>query len=247
LNKIIFQDKRDRFIGGPDRYKEITSNRYILGHITDILNKSGCQELKYLDIGCSEGIGSVYLKNILEKILSKKIELYGTDISLKCRDSCIKNDIKFMKLDLNEDTLPFKDHFDIITVFEVIEHIFYTDFFIQSVYSALKPGGIAIITTLNTVSWKNRILVPLGIQPMNTEVSAENLGYGYRYEIIKNYMKKWKPAGHIRQFTLYSLEDFLKDNKFKVSLRFGIENWRYFRFLESLPNMCTSIGMVITK
>ena len=247
MKKVIFQDKRERFERGPNRYKEITLNSYILGHITDILNKSECQELRYLDIGCSEGDGSVYLKNTLERILSRKIESYGTDISLKCKENCVKNDIRFKQLDLNEDILPFKNYFDIITVFEVIEHIFYTDFFIQSVYSALKPGGVAVITTLNTVSWKNRILVPLGIQPMNTEVSAESLGYGYRYQFIKNYMKKWKPAGHIRQFTLYSLEDFLEDNKFKISLKFGIENWRFFKFLEIFPNMCTSIGMVMIK
>jgi hypothetical protein len=104
-----------------------------------------------------------------------------------------------------------------------------------------------LITTLNVVCWKNRILVPLGIQPFNTEVSTQKLSYGYRFGSLKQRMDTWKPAGHIRPFTIYSLCDLIQDNGFQVINSFGLENWKSFKFLEKLSkNMCTGM-LVIAK
>ena len=102
-----------------------------------------------------------------------------------------------------------------------------------------------MITTLNVVCWKNRILVPLGIQPINTEVSTRKLSYGYRLAGLKRRVDAWKPAGHIRPFTLHSLGDMLLDNGFAVVASYGLENWRAFKFLERIAkNMCTGILVI---
>src|SRR4030065_922278 len=98
--------------------------------------------------------------------------------------------------------------------------------------------GLLLVTTLNVVCWKNRIMVPLGIQPFNTEVSTRKLSYGYRFESLKKKMATWKPAGHIRPFTLYSLCEMLEDNGFTVIRSYGLENWWAFKFLKSIAKTC---------
>ncbi len=179
----------------------------------------------------------------IRDLVDLPVVVTGADGSKECQDSCERQGIKFSQLDLNVDRLSVKD-FQVATLFETIEHIFNTDFLLQSIRESIAKDGVLLITTLNVVCWKNRILVPLGIQPFNTEVSTEKLSYGYRIVALKNRMETWKPAGHIRPFTVYSLSDLLQDNGFQVVASFGLENWKGFRFLEKLSkNMCT--GMLI--
>lgn len=170
------------------------------------------------------------------------VKVVGVDASKKCEQQCRELKINFLRVDLGVDPIHITEPFQVVTLFETIEHIFNTDSLLQEIRSLLSKDGIFLVTTLNVACWKNRILVPLGIQPMNTEVSTKKLSYGYRLDSLKRRVDFWKPAGHIRPFTLYSLQDILQDNGFKIISTHGLENWRLFKILQYFSkNMCTGI------
>ena len=243
-----FYNHRERFEQTPDRYGELISKKPVIQLFSSLARdwKKNRESIKYLDIGCGSGKGTRKFAQFIQETSGISVEAVGADASRECQNACESEGIKFSCLDFNSDSLFPKDC-QVVTVFETIEHIFNTDFLLTSIRKSISADGILLITTLNVVCWKNRILVPLGIQPFNTEVSTKKLSYGYRLDSLKHRMDTWKPAGHIRPFTIYSLCDLLQDNGFQVINSFGLENWKGFKFLEKLSkNMCTGM-LVIAK
>jgi len=97
---------------------------------------------KILDAGCGGGIAS--------KILSKKYELIGVDISEKMLAIARKNspNIKFIKKDITKLNFPAST-FDGICSFFVLLHLKERDIkrLIKSFYKLLKNKGVLIIST----------------------------------------------------------------------------------------------------
>jgi SAM-dependent methyltransferase len=241
-----YWDKRDRYELTPPRYSEVASIVWVQKFFKDAGNiwSKSRKLIDYVDLGCSDCRGTRTFSDFLGRMTQMVIKTVGIDASAQCKEGCDKQNMEFIRLDLGSEPIPPRD-FQVVTIFETIEHIFDTDFLIRSMRESISRDGVLLVTTLNTVCWKNRILVPLGIQPINTEVSTRKLSYGYRMRFLKKRVDTWKPAGHIRPFTLYSLTDLLEDNGFKVIHSHGLENWRSFKFLEHIAtNMCTSILVV---
>jgi len=82
---------------------------------------------------------------------------------------------------------------------------------LREAYRVLRKGGYILISTPNLASWINRIIMLLGYQPYNAEVSTEILvGVPWRaYSFTK-------PSGHIRPFTLRALIELLRYHGFEV-------------------------------
>jgi SAM-dependent methyltransferase len=241
-----FWDERDRYELTPPRYSEVASIAWVRKFFEETGNiwRKNRKSINYVDLGCGDCRGTRAFADFLGKTTHMVIKTVGVDASAQCEQQCSNQNIEFVRLDLGSEPIPLRD-FQVFTIFETIEHIFDTDSLVLSMRDSISKDGILLVTTLNTVCWKNRILVPLGIQPINTEVSTKKLSYGYRMEFLKKRVDTWKPAGHIRPFTLYSLTDLLEDNGFKVINSYGLENWRSFKFLEHIAkNMCTSILVI---
>jgi SAM-dependent methyltransferase len=248
LQEKEIYEERSRYCRSPPRYLEVISK----SSIKDIFHekfsewKEKGNEISYLDLGSGECEGTRIFSDFLNTNSGLSIKAVGIDVSTSCESKCREIGIDFIKLDLGSTKIPFKNC-QVITMFETIEHILNTDFLLKSIRDAISDDGLLLITTLNVVCWKNRILVPLGIQPVNTEVSLKHLKYGFRLSILKNWVEKWEPAGHIRPFTLYSLCDIISDSGFKVVKSYGLENWRAFKFLEVVSkNMCSGM-LVVAK
>jgi len=229
----------------PDRYSQVPS----IGSIRSLFANLGKEWqarrelINYVDLGCSDCRGTRVFADFLEKQTGMPVKPVGIDASNICEAQCKRKNIGYIRLELGAEEIPLKD-FQVVTLFETIEHIFGTDYLLKSIAKSISSDGVLLVTTLNVVCWKNRILVPLGIQPFNTEVSTEKLSYGYRFSRLKKRMSTWKPAGHIRPFTLYSLCDMLEDHGFTILKSYGLENWQAFKFLEHIAkNMCT--GMLV--
>jgi len=92
---------------------------------------------KVLDIGCNSGEFLDYVK-----IFGAKT--YGLEL---CEESCIMLEKKGHIAYREANTI--NEKFDIITAFDVVEHLYYPTAFFESVYKLLNKNGIIIILTGN--------------------------------------------------------------------------------------------------
>lgn len=103
-----------------------------------------------LDLGCSNGL-------FLECAIKKGWNVYGTEFAEECIEICKKKGIKVIKS--NELHTELKNiKFDIITSFEVIEHINNPNEEVDSIKSLLRDGGAFYFTTPNFNSISRYIL-----------------------------------------------------------------------------------------
>ena len=102
------------------------------------------RELRILDIGgaCS--------------ITSQKMQMFGEVKIVEPNEEMIKISKKHLNLDIVRGSLPDKididGNFDVVTLFDVLEHIEEVDESIKVVSGLLKPGGLLLIT-VPAVKW----------------------------------------------------------------------------------------------
>lgn len=99
------------------------------------------QTNRILDVGC--GIGY-----FLETAKADGWEVYGTEYTERAVQICAAKGIAMQKGELNPDAYP-PESFDVITSFEVIEHINNPREEMAKFYHLLRKGGIVYITTPN--------------------------------------------------------------------------------------------------
>lgn len=121
-----------------ERYSPITKQRYLtLMEEFEAYRKTN----KILDIGCGSGY-------FLEVARSKAWEVYGTEYSEKAMELLQKKNITAHKGNL--DAINYKDiSFDIITSFEVLEHLAFPSEETIHAHHLLREGGLHYITCPN--------------------------------------------------------------------------------------------------
>jgi len=161
---------------------------------------------KYLDLGC--GDGSFTLK--VAEVLGAR-EVYGIDVAGELVDKVRRKGIKAYVADLNTDRLPFTDgEFDVVSAFEVIEHLWNTDNMVSEAYRVTKKGGLFILTTPNLASWVNRLLLLFGYLPVH-------YGCSLKYDVERRPLQKaCDLCEHIRLYTFNTLKRHLEATGFKV-------------------------------
>ncbi|MDA1196662.1 MAG: class I SAM-dependent methyltransferase [Nanoarchaeota archaeon] len=146
---------------------------------------------KALDIGCTDGGFAARLKKAFG------FDMYGLDMAEGSIASCKEKGVKGIVHNL-EQPMPIEDDtFDLITLCEVIEHIFDTDFLLSEIKRILKPGGVFIITTPNIASLTNRLTMLIGKYPTSAEYRASG-------------------SGHIRIYTFSALINQMKEHGFLI-------------------------------
>ena len=161
---------------------------------------------KYLDLGCGDGSFTVKVAQILG---AKQV--YGVDIADEALNEAKNKAIKTARVDLNTDRLPFRNgEFDVVSVFEVIEHLWNTDNMISEAHRVLRPGGLFILTTPNLASWVNRLLLFLGYLPAH-------YGCSLKYDLEKRPLQSASgPCDHMRIYTFKTLKKHLEYYGFKA-------------------------------
>ncbi len=96
--------------------------------------------VKLLEIGCGTG-------NVLSALRQlPNFELTGSEIYLNGLKHAQRRlpDVRFVQLDATN--MPFRDEFDVIGAFDVLEHIEDDVRVAEHAYAALRPGGLFVVT-----------------------------------------------------------------------------------------------------
>jgi SAM-dependent methyltransferase len=117
-------------------------------------------------------------------------EVHVVDPRPEWAAECAAAGIRFHTGSLMESSLPVANaSFSAVVAAEVFEHLPECPRdLVPRIASALRPGGIFVMTTPNQARWLNRIRMLLGV---NIQELPENL-----------YHKKWMGYGHLREYTL---------------------------------------------
>lgn len=103
-----------------------------------------------LDLGCGNGKTLLALRNNFSK-------LYGVDI-LDILSGEAKDRVEFASADLNFQKLSYQDNsLDLVTAFQVIEHLENPFFVMREAHRVLRPGGIFMISVPNPFNLSFRL------------------------------------------------------------------------------------------
>jgi len=174
-----------------------------------------------LDLGCGRGF---LLRSLQERIPG--LACFGVELSQSSVDEARSSGITIFDQDLAA-RLPLPDDsVDLAVMGEVIEHVFDPDACLEEVRRVMRPGATLIVTTPNLASWLNRLLLPLGIQPVFSETSTRKK-YGHWLGLLGQ--GKTNTQGHLKLFTLGALRELLHDLRFDVV---RVEGYKFYLLAE---------------
>lgn len=150
-------------------------------------------KVKMLDVGCGEG---QFYDAIRE--YRPQLDYYGIDLSEGQVNKAKNKGLKVVSHDVTKHW-PFPDSsFDVVVAFEIVEHVFDTDFFVQECRRVLKDDGIFVLTTPNVAALGERLRLLRGIKPSMVECRVSE-----------------NSSGHIRAFDYSNLYSLVRDNGFR--------------------------------
>ena len=161
-------------------------------YIQDTLNKKKLNKLKILDVGCGGGLVSEGMARLGAEVTG--IDFIEENISV-AKKHADQNKLKINYFVKNFEKEKLTSKYDVIIIFEVLEHLENWKSFLEKIKLNLKPNGSLIISTIN----KNLISKFLAID------LAENLLKWIPLN-THNYHKFIRPE---------ELDHFLCANKFK--------------------------------
>jgi SAM-dependent methyltransferase len=157
---------------------------------------------KIIEFGVGYGTFAEKVINLFKPSIYVGVEI-NEEVKLK-----IPKMIDLLILDLNNDRIPYPDeYFDLGIACEVIEHLANPDNLLSEASRVIKKGGYFLISTPNLASWLNRILLMLGLVPIQYEISWE---YRLGDSLIGLPPRKHNAAGHVKLYTYHALLDHLR-------------------------------------
>jgi len=136
--------------------------------ITEVKKSLGEANL-HVDLGSGDGTLTEFVVNIL-----KPRRTICIDISEDALSHCRRRGFETLKVNLNIEKIPLPEgSADVITAFEIIEHLWNKDNMLEQAYRILKAGGFLILSTPNLASLIARILLLLGKTPPYYGVSLK--------------------------------------------------------------------------
>ncbi len=101
-----------------------------------------------LDAGCGEGFGTVLLADTARSVLGID---YADEAITSARATYVRPNLRFERFDVH-DVSRVGMAFDLITNFQVIEHLPDPERLLTAIRSALAPGGMLMLTTPNRLT-----------------------------------------------------------------------------------------------
>jgi 2-polyprenyl-3-methyl-5-hydroxy-6-metoxy-1,4-benzoquinol methylase len=161
--------------------------------------KRYCKKGNLLDIGCGDANLLLYF--------SKSFNVFGIDISRYIVEEVKKAypKIKIKVCDIEKDAIPFKEKFDVIFLWNIVEHLKNPEKVLKKIKSYLKKDGYVVIhlpTINNIISKIEYILIWDLLTKEKTHIyrpsikEFRNMLLSLNYEIIDEY------SGQLIPFTL---------------------------------------------
>ena len=143
----LFNQLSDEWWNENGKFKilhQIKSHR--MTYILDQINNRNIKNLKILDVGCGGGIICEPLARLGAKVTG--IDFAPNNIkAAKIHSKKNKLKINYISKDIEKSKLDEK--FDVIIIFEVLEHLNDWESFLRKIRLNLKKNGILIISTIN--------------------------------------------------------------------------------------------------
>ena len=117
-----------------------------LRYIQDVINKQKLHKIKILDLGCGGGLISEALSKLGANVTG--IDFVEDNINA-AKIHAKENNLKINYKTLNFENEKINSKFDVIVIFEVLEHLSNWKSFIEKIQSNLNPNGILIMSTIN--------------------------------------------------------------------------------------------------
>jgi len=95
--------------------------------------------LRVFDIGCGTGITGRQLGRSTSWVFD------GADLNIEALNRCDAGMGRLLYYDILEKRAEFREQYDVIILFDVIEHIEHTRPFLEAVFFHLKPGGFVLV------------------------------------------------------------------------------------------------------
>lgn len=208
-----FDDSKGTWPTGERESRLARRTKKDLGKIERMLNK-GRKDIRLLDVGCSNGS----FIHILKKM---GVGAEGVEPAQKAAHAAIEAGLKVHQGFIQDLKLP--DHsFDVITLFEVIEHIKDPIILLKECHRLLRPKGIVFIRTGNTKSWTARRM-------------KENWHY---FKIIRH-------GGHISFFNPLSIKLLSDRTDFHIE-KLGTHGVSFYN-KEDVPYLLFRFSKIITE
>jgi 2-polyprenyl-3-methyl-5-hydroxy-6-metoxy-1,4-benzoquinol methylase len=133
------------------------------------------------DVGCAYGY-------LLKHISADFAHTFGLDISRTALEKAkvASPSSELIETDLNQESIPLADNsMDMITVLDAVEHVAKPDALLSQVYTKLRDGGIAVISTPDVGNWLGKLIAKANGDPSHINLFAqkdmvvklENLGF----------------------------------------------------------------------
>jgi SAM-dependent methyltransferase len=110
--------------------------------IQDMIRRYFPHSTDVLEIGCGSGFVLGGIRDVLPTARLTATEIYANGLHYAA--SRVSQPSQFLQVDARK--LPFKDEFDLIGAFDVLEHIEEDELVIKNMRQSLKPGGSLILT-----------------------------------------------------------------------------------------------------
>jgi len=109
--------------------------------ILDILKRNipDLNKIRMLEIGCGNG-------NVLDYLKQNSISIEGCDLFLEGLKFCRQRSSSIPLYQIDILTMPFKEEYEVIGLFDVLEHIEDDRKALSMIHKALRPGGHLVLT-----------------------------------------------------------------------------------------------------
>jgi len=185
---------------------------------------------KVLNLGC--GILFNFEKILYEEKNTKATSIDITNISeLGIKKPFFVYDFLVKSV---ESEFVLENKFDVITFFELIEHIDKTDVLLKNCFNNLKDDGLLIFSFPNLASIYSRVELLLGFQPHILEVSNVCGNFGNIFFGKRNNQNS--TIHHIRGITYKAMKEMVDYHGFEILKTIGYE-WRLKKLFYFFPNI----------